>query len=162
MWDVGVCVHPAAICSTQSSAGNSWGEETQGEWGELSSSAHFSQVSSYQFESTVIEQTLVVERLGDASVYAMCIFPSILMVCLGLWLTISTELDDPRKSNPKPLHKHPKLLSAAHVDRSQCGSIWDHTGQSGTNWTRKFGIIGFSRQEDQNFDFWFLGILVPP
>lgn len=80
----------------------------------------------------------------------------------GLWLTISTELDDPRKSHPKPLHKHPKLLSAARADTSQCGSIWDHTSESGTNWTRKFGTIWFSRKEDQNFDFWFLGTLVPP
>lgn len=29
------------------------------------------------------------------------------MVCLGLWLTISVKLDDPRKYNPKPLHNHP-------------------------------------------------------
>lgn len=30
------------------------------------------------------------------------------MVCFGLWLTISFELDDPRKYNPKLLHtNHP-------------------------------------------------------
>lgn len=74
--------HVGCRCLCAISAGNSEVRRPQVEWGELSSSAHFSQVSSYQFESAVIERTLVVERLGDASVYSTCIFTSDLMVCL--------------------------------------------------------------------------------